>query len=258
MRFIRFHYGGSTIASVRPHCPKLRLLGTMLFPVPGASMRRREFLEVQRGAMMPSGRSVAGNSFLSAIRRPVRPSAMLLLLSCSGFLCGAVGFAKAQAISFTELEGARVEFNITRQQTNHFNNRAARIEIEENWYLELGPKQTVAHTTTAQAAGRPPAPTIKGTFDLGTPREVTSAGGGTARWVFEGNALVFTRTFIEGASRIEVSFKRKQQITECSVKHSFAREGGAGKVVLLSNDGTTRLEITNSRQISSNCRVLKG
>jgi hypothetical protein len=223
----------------------------------GASMRRWEFLEVQRDETVPSRRHVPGNN-LSATGALFRRPAMLLLFY-SSFWCCAGDFARAQPLSFAELEGSRVEVIIFREQINHFNNNDFRLQIDENWLLEIGPSEWLSHTTTAQARGRPTAPTNKGTFQLGIPREVSSVGGGIGLWSFNDNTLVWTRTFIEGAYRLEISFTRKEQLIECSAKQSYARENGGKIVMWISGAGANgaNVETKSWRQISSKCQMLK-
>jgi hypothetical protein len=85
-----------------------------------------------------------------------------------------------------------------------------------------------------------------------------AARDGQQLWVFEGGTLTVMNTRLQGGHLLKITFSRGSGGLTCKITGGFAREDGAGAIVLGSTTHSKgSVEVLSTRQVGSSCRVSK-
>jgi hypothetical protein len=125
-------------------------------------------------------------------------------LGCS--ICiGLSGPVRAQQpVSFADLQGAVIHTRVLFQQEGLSNGQPFQNQAEAVSTITIDSTNTLTNTVVSTAynpRGIRTSPPRSGSFTLGQPREISSAGGGNAMWSFQDGKLVNIRSFKAGAYR---------------------------------------------------------
>jgi hypothetical protein len=170
--------------------------------------------------------------------------------------------ARAQAVTFADLENHTVTANFTYGQTVKLleaNNRVVNNENRQTMTLTIGPGDRIGQEYRIQivATNGREVGGFKGNIkaELNKP---TKWQHGDMVFVFENSSLIRLQTFNKGGRKITVSFKRTPAGLTCSVDAPFSKEEGAGSAVdTTSQTNRQRIEILSAKTVSSSCRVTK-
>lgn len=164
-----------------------------------------------------------------------------------------------QALSFADLQGAVIESRIVDQNRVRHEGVIRHNSVHVDHKITIGPGDTITHAIRRTAV----APdgrilgggTGGGSFELGKPKKMRL---GNAVWIFLDGQLTFLGTVESGARRLTWSFKRSNGGLACSVVAApWAREQGAGDLRTDAIGRPGKIEILESKVISSTCRIGK-
>jgi hypothetical protein len=163
----------------------------------------------------------------------------------------------AQAINWSDLEGAVVDADIQRDQRMGRLGLSASVTVQQAWKISIAADKSLEFTvtTTARGPGTPAKPlTNSGTVTLDKRREIATYGGGMTVWEFADGTLTFFRTFRSGAYRAHFAFVRAPAGLACSVSEAFVREDGTGAIRMQLDSGG-EITIISSNPLATTCKV---
>ena len=181
-------------------------------------------------------------------------------LGCS--ICvGLSGAVLAQpSVSFADLQGAVIHTRVLFQQEGLSNGQPFQNQAEAVSTITIDSTNTLTNTVVSTAynpRGIRTSPPRTGSFTLGQPREVSSAGGGNAMWSFQDGKLINIRSFKAGAYRGTISFSRGAEGLRCTLHAAYAREAGIADWNWISPISGTDIRMKSIRPISSDCQAAK-
>jgi len=167
--------------------------------------------------------------------------------------------AVAQTVTAADLEGAVVEARVTMDQQIQRDGRQFGVQLVQQIRIAFLPENQIdwsvapiSHTPR----GAKPGPVRKGTTTLGKPRDTKFLGGGQAIWIFEDNTLTQLRTYAgAGGYKQVITFSRQDQSIACSIRATFVREEGVGRVALRSSIDDVPVNVISAKQVGASCRV---
>ena len=163
----------------------------------------------------------------------------------------------AQPISLAELAGTRIDGVIVQHRTVRTAEGKTgpnRTTVKYAITMLSESQLTVVHTVTVTKLRT--GETLTRTFsEKATLERPGKFRDGTAVWLLQGESLVRLRTQKEGAVMLTFAFARTDKGLSCKLTAPFAREVGVGALVSESALGTSRVEILNVKEMSSNCSV---
>lgn len=170
--------------------------------------------------------------------------------------------ARAQAVTFADLEGQTVTAQFTYAQTVKLleaGNRVVNNQSRQTMTLAIRPGGHIDQEYRSQivAENGREVGSFKGNIkaELNKP---TRWQHGDLVFVFENGSLIRLQTFKQGGRKINVAFKRTPAGLTCSVDAPFSKEEGAGSAVDTTSQATKRrIEILTAKTVSSSCRVAK-
>lgn len=182
------------------------------------------------------------------------------LLGCS--ICvGLPGAVLAQqGVSFADLQGAVIHTRVLFQQEGLSNGQPFQNQAEAVSTITIDSSNTLTNTVVSTAynpQGTRTSPPRSGSFTLGQPREISSAGGGQALWTFQAGKLTNIRTFKAGAYRGTISFTHDADGLRCTLHAAYAREAGVADWNWISPITGTDIRMKSIKPISSDCQVAK-
>ncbi len=131
------------------------------------------------------------------------------------------GPAWGQAVTWAELQGARVEATIIYDRMIERGGQTFPSRLEQHHSIVVGQGNTFQYTNTAMATGPHGTSTAQpfgGTVTLGKAGAVTNLGGGHHVWFFERGRLTLLRTYRAGGYKIEIAFTRREDELNCTVR----------------------------------------
>ena len=168
--------------------------------------------------------------------------------------------ARAQAVTFADLNGLTIEATIVRDQVVRREGWKFTTENTVHWKVVIGPGDAIENTvsqTSVTSRGDHKAKPVTNAYVLGTEQELKSQGGGTGLWEFADGTLTYMRTFRQGAYRASVAFARGADGLTCTFTDTLAREGARGDIVMESMIDGSEVTVLRSKLLSTNCRVVK-
>lgn len=179
--------------------------------------------------------------------RPVRSFIAAVLITA---LAGWATPARAQTVTWAELQGVRVELVAVFDLRTRRGGEERRGRVRGSWKIVIGPGQSLTGTLTRiNSAG---AKTNSATFELAKPQKF--ADGDTV-WIFENGSLVNLRTFRAGGFKITVNFSRSAGRLGCASDAVFVRENGVGVIRRDSITGPGNVQILSATRKTSTCRI---
>ena len=182
---------------------------------------------------------------------------VIKLISVAFCLAAQSAPISAQAVNWSDLEGAVVDADIQRDQRTGRLGLSASVTVQQTWRISIAADKSLEFTvtTTASGPGAPAKPlTSSGTVILDERREVPTFGGGMTVWEFVDGTLTFFRTFRSGAYRAHFAFARAPGGLACSVSEAFARENGTGEIRMQPESGG-EITIISSKVLATSCKV---
>jgi len=164
----------------------------------------------------------------------------------------------AQPVTLADLEGAKIEIGVLRQQVVRREGRQFPVTIQANWTLLIDHDGVIDQTFTSTAHGpRGPrqAKPRHGSFVLDQVRELGSLGGGQGMWRLQDGTLTFVRTLKDGAYRNTITLARGSNGITCTANEAFAREKGTGPIAFNSSFDDRPTVLVSAKQVSSTCRI---
>jgi len=169
--------------------------------------------------------------------------------------------AFGQAVTFADLQGAVIEVGAVRQMRISREGSVRTPEVHTTGQIKIGPGDTIATTfaNTSIRDGHARAGTPgSGKFTLGEPRKTRD--GDEVVWMFSDNSLARLRAHGEGGAggqKMTIAFQRGPNGLQCAFKIEFAREDNVADIRTHSRIDGKLVQILESKQVSSNCKVLK-
>jgi hypothetical protein len=166
-----------------------------------------------------------------------------------------------QAVTFADLQGTVIEVSAVHQQHIKRDGKDRRRELRTEGLVKIWPGDMISATFTntnvrngGMRAGEP----RSGTFTLGKPR--TTQNGDDVVWQFSDNSLIRLRAYGKdgaGGSKQIITFQREPDGLHCNFSMDLAREDDTGPVRTRSRVENVPVQILESKQVSSTCRVVK-
>ena len=169
--------------------------------------------------------------------------------------------AFGQAVTFADLQGAVIEVGAVRQMRVSREGSVRSPEVHTTGQIKIGPGDTIVTTfaNTAIRDGRARAGTPgSGKFTLGEPRKTRD--GDDVVWMFANNSLVRLRAHGQdgaGGQKMTIAFQRSPSSLLCVFSIEFAREDNVAEIRTHSRIDGKLVQILESKQVSSNCKVVK-
>ncbi|MET0278490.1 MAG: hypothetical protein ABW198_09170 [Pseudorhodoplanes sp.] len=169
--------------------------------------------------------------------------------------------ALAQPVTPADLEGNVLEARLVVAQQIRREGREFPVEVHQQLRFVFRPERVVewsmipvSHTPRGVRQG----PTQTGRVAMNKVVDARGPGGGQAIWLFEDGTLTTLRTFGgDGGFKRTISFTREGNGFACSLKSTFMREEGVGRIATRSVIDNVPLTILSARQVSSSCRIAK-
>jgi hypothetical protein len=164
------------------------------------------------------------------------------------------------SITLRELEGTEIEVKPVYQQVVQREGRQFAVTMNNELQVVVGHEGKIEQTWTPTAhtpRGTRRGETRRGSFILDQVREIQGLGSGKGMYQFKEGALIFLRTFREGAFRRTITFARSDEGFKCAATESFARQQGTGNIVLNSGIDGAPLTVVSWKPISSICHLTK-
>lgn len=169
------------------------------------------------------------------------------------------GTAAAAPVAISDLQGRTVEVSSSQDQRVRRQGREFNVKTRRDFSVVVRSPEIIQVTVRNSAEGpmgRREGQPQSGLFDLGKEREVSSAGGGSARWSYEDSAFTFMRTFREGALKLTVTVSLENNKLACSAVEAFAKEERTGGITMNSVIDGAPVRILSAKQSASACKVV--
>jgi hypothetical protein len=143
------------------------------------------------------------------------------LVACSTCVGLSGPVCAQQPVSFADLQGAVIQTRVLFQQDGLSNGRPFQNQAERLNTITITSANSLTTSVVSTAYnpwGTRTSPTRSGSFTLGQPREVPSAGGGHVLWIFQDGQLIQLRTLKAGAYKGTISFSRSAEGLRCTFR----------------------------------------
>lgn len=175
------------------------------------------------------------------------------------WLCLCPAPALGQPVTPADLEGAVVDARVILDQQVRREGRQFGVQLHQQIRIAFLPDGKIEFSITPTShspRGVRRGAARKGTTTFGKARESKFLGGGQTVWIFEDEALTSLRTYAgAGGYKRTIAFARQGQSITCSIKETFVREEGVGRVALRSGIDSAPVTVLSAKQVGSSCRV---